>query len=323
MSEEKSYDEMTPEEKVEYEEKLKQEAEAESQKLLEYKGGTVQPYTKVQPITIITGIKYNKQLLRLYNNVTFLYDPNWEYASDTPTYPIAFFFVKNMTESMTSDISQKPLLFYNSGADGTDSTAGGLMNIVADNIITKPKEYKLDLLVPANNTTFKNTTFSIDERSTTEAFIFSQGNITSNNVMSIVNRIVGGTTHIVDTLFNALYGTELNASSTLNKLLAQKDYNKSSLEYMWKNRRIVKMKLWNGWNFKYLVIKSLDVSKVGEDGDYYTANLVCQEIPIMTFRSQAQSKKLSTVGYASSVLGKGMKLATETFINGMQATLDV
>ena len=129
----------------------------------------------VSPLTVITGIKYEASLIKAFNNVTFAYDPNWEYEQGNPTYPISFFYVKSMTEQMSSDVSQKPMLFYDTVADGKDATKGGLMNIVADNIINKPKEYKLDIIIPANDNTFKNNSFSFESMTDVNGFIFSNG----------------------------------------------------------------------------------------------------------------------------------------------------
>lgn len=273
----------------------------------------------VQPITVITGIRFDSNLMKIYNNVTFMYDPNWQYIKDRPSYPIAFFFVKSMTEILSSEVSQKPLLFYNSGADGTDSTSGGLMNIVADNIIIKPKEYKLDIIIPANSSTFLNSSFSVDSLMNVNNFIFS-GN-TNSNGLNTINRITNICISTVETLLKGLYGTSISASSILNMLLQQQDYNKTSLEEMWKNRRIIKMKMWNGWNFKYLVIKSLDIVKTGEDGDFYTANLTCQEIPILTLRNQTKNTKLFVTDKISKFIGNKIKTTTKVFIDTMTATI--
>ena len=103
-------------------------------------------------------------------------------------------------------------------------------------------------------------------------------------------------------------------------LLQQQDYNKASIEYMWSNRRILKLKLWNGWKFKYLIIKDFDVTKTGENGDFYEGSLTCQEVPILTFRSQAESASLTALSKLSKALGKFQKAATDTFIKAMTAT---
>ena len=275
---------------------------------------------KVQPITVITGLRYNTSLVKVFNNLTFLYDPNWEYQQGEPTYPIAFFYVKSMTEQMSSDVSQKPMLFYNTAGDSNDSTKGGLMNIVADNVVLKPKVYKLDIIIPANGTTLKNSSFSFDAITNVNGLLFSNGDFKGSTGLDIASRIVNTSLGVLETLFKGLYGTSVSASSICNMLLQQQDYNKASIEYMWSNRRILKLKLWNGWKFKYLIIKDFDVTKIGENGDFYEGTLTCQEVPILTFRRQAESASLTALSKLSKALGKFQKTATDTFIKVMTAT---
>lgn len=274
----------------------------------------------VQPITVITGLRYNTSLVKIFNNLTFLYDPNWEYQQGEPTYPIAFFYVKSMTEQMSSDVSQKPMLFYNTAGDSNDSTKGGLMNIVADNVVLKPKVYKLDIIIPADGSTLKNSSFSFDAITNVNGFLFSNGEFKASTGLDIASRIVNISLGVLETLFKGLYGTSVSASSICNMLLQQQDYNKASIEYMWSNRRILKLKLWNGWKFKYLIIKDFDVTKIGENGDFYEGTLTCQEVPILTFRRQAESASLTALSKLSRALGKFQKTATDIFIKTMTAT---
>lgn len=274
----------------------------------------------VQPITVVTGLRYNTSLVKIFNNLTFLYDPNWEYQQGEPTYPIAFFYVKSMTEQMSSDVSQKPMLFYNTAGDSNDSTKGGLMNIVADNVVLKPKVYKLDIIIPANGSTLKNSSFSFDAITNVNGFLFSNGEFMGGSGLNLASRIVNISLGVLETLFKGLYGTSVSASSICNMLLQQQDYNKASIEYMWSNRRILKLKLWNGWKFKYLIIKDFDVTKTGENGDFYEGSLTCQEVPILTFRSQAESASLTALSKLSKALGKFQKTATDIFIKTMTAT---
>ena len=274
----------------------------------------------VQPITVVTGLRYNTSLVKIFNNLTFLYDPNWEYQQGEPTYPIAFFYVKSMTEQMSSDVSQKPMLFYNTAGDSNDSTKGGLMNIVADNVVLKPKVYKLDIIIPANGSTLKNSSFSFDAITNVNGLLFSNGEFKGSTGLDIASRIVNISLDILETLFKGLYGASVSASSICNMLLQQQDYNKASIEYMWSSRRILKLKLWNGWKFKYLVIKDFDVTKVGENGDFYEGTLTCQEVPILTFRKQSESASLTALSKFSKALGKFQKKVTDTFIEKMTAT---
>ena len=272
------------------------------------------------PLTFITGLKYDTNVVKALNNLTFLYDPNWEYESQNPTYPIAFFYVKKQTEDMASETSQKPMLFYNTEGDNKDSVKAGLMNIVADNIIIKPKVYKLDVLVPMNmDTFFSGGYFNINNVVNTNAFMFSSGANQGNKQLSSVMNIASKTMGILRTLFTALYGTEISASSIFTMLCQQQDYNKNSIEYMWRNRRILKLKMWNGWQFKYLVIRNFEVTKDGENGSFFEGTLTCQEMPIITLKNRS-SVATTFMSKISSVLGKGIKTATETFVNAMEAT---
>ena len=275
---------------------------------------------KVQPITVVTGLRYNTSLVKIFNNLTFLYDPNWEYQQGEPTYPIAFFYVKSMTEQMSSDVSQKPMLFYNTAGDSNDSTKGGLMNIVADNVVLKPKVYKLDIIIPANGSTLKNSSFSFDAITNVNGLLFSNGEFMGSSGLDLASRIVNSSLGVLETLFKGLYGTSVSASTICNMLLQQQDYNKASIEYMWSNRRILKLKLWNGWKFKYLIIKDFDVTKTGENGDFYEGSLTCQEVPILTFRRQEESASLTALSKLSKALGKFQKTATDIFIKTMTAT---
>lgn len=273
----------------------------------------------ISPLTVITSIKYDTSLIKAFNNVTFAYDPNWNYEQGNPTYPISFFYVKNMSEQMTSDVSQKPMLFYDTVADGNDATKGGLMNIVADNIINKPKEYKMDIIIPSNDSTFKNTSFSFDSIVDVHGFMFSNGEYKGTKAMSTATSIVDTCLSSLDILLKALYGTSISASSILNTLLQQQDYNKTSLEYMWSNRRIIKLKLWNGWKFKHLLIKNLEITKKGEDGDFYEGTLTCQEVPILTFREQGE--QIAVKNKLSVWTGNLIKSSVNIFVKAMTATL--
>lgn len=271
------------------------------------------------PITVITGIKYNANLVKTFNNITFIYDPNWEYEAGNPTYPIAFFYVKSMTEGMTSDISSKPMLFYNSESGANDGTKAGLLNIISDNLVIKPKVYKLEVLIPANSSTFKNSALNVADVANVWNFLSSHDSETSKT-LSQVTQVVNVSFGILESLLKGLYGTAVSVSSICNMLLQQQDYNKASIEYMWRNRRILKLKMWNGWKFKYLVIQDFECNKTGEDGDFYVGTITCQEVPILTFRKQTQTV-LGVLSKISSALGKKQKVVADAFIKAMTTSI--
>lgn len=274
------------------------------------------------PLTFITGLKYNTNLVKMLNNITFLYDPNWEYAPGNPSYPIAFFYVKQMEEVMSSEVSQKPMLFYNSETKGTTNGASaGLMNVVADNIIIKPKTYKLSLIIPMNTTSLMNNGcyFNVSLIGSIEKFIFTgEGGGKVDNVLSTIQLASSVTLGSLKALLTALYGTELEASSVMTMLCSQKDYNKVSIESMWRNRRILKLKMWTGWKFQYLAIQDFSVVKTGENGDYFEGTLTCTEVPILTYRAKEANTSISKLSAINKVLGAKMKAVTDGFISLME-----
>ena len=276
----------------------------------------------VQPITVLTGLKYNASLVNMFNNCTFIYDPNWTYEEGNPTYPIAFFYTKSMTEQMSSQVAQKPMLFYNSEDNAnTNATKGGLMNVVADNIIIQPKTYKLDVIIPANGSTLRNPSMSYASIADAMGFLYSrQQEITDTKLLKGISTVLQQIDSWSTTLLKGLYGAEINVSIVSNALMSQQDYNKNSIEYMWSNRRIIKMKMWNGWRFKYLVIKDFDVTKIGENGDFYEGTLTCQEVPILTFRDQQKSNALGLASLISYHLGVAQKKIAGLFVKAMEST---
>ena len=106
-------------------------------------------------LRFITGVRYYKGMLEKLNNMTYIFDPNWNINnSNKASFPVAFFHVKSYHEAMSSEVSQKQMLFYNSdeASNKADpSVDSGLLNIVADNIVIKPKVYKLDVIVIPTN----------------------------------------------------------------------------------------------------------------------------------------------------------------------------
>ena len=270
----------------------------------------------INPVTFITGMRWGTNLLKMYNNMTFAYDPNWQSGeTEEVSMPISFFFVKNEEIYMEADVHSKPMLFYNAGTDTQQTVNGGLLNIVADNVVTKPKLYKYDILIPFNTADFLNH-YAFDVNSITNISAFTAGNEHSTNfpILSQVNRYVTIGMDLLKNLITALFGTTLDVSSFCNLLLNQNDVNKRSLEAMRDARRIIKIKNWNGWKFKYLIIQNLTITKKGEDDGFYEASLTCQEVPIITL-NLTRGKKAVT----NNVITATKQLICSKFIKAQEA----
>ena len=254
-------------------------------------------------LRIITGVRWYKGLFDVLNNMTFIYDVNWN-PNNSPkaTFPVCFFHVKSCHEIMSSEISQKQMLFYNSsiGTNSSDpSASSGLLNVVADNIVTKPKMYKLELIIPYKNLSMLDQSFVYN---THTAQAVAQALIGKEKVagMGEAQAVLGslGTMSqpyvkmlkdILKSLIN--YNTSFSTQEWIENTLHSPDYNKESLEVMWRMRHILKLKMWNSWRYKYVAIQDIDITKEGTEDGVYEATLTVQEMPIVSMHAQGVGEK--------------------------------
>ena len=282
---------------------------------------------KERTLQFITSIHCSKSLLRALNSMTFIYNPMWDISkADAFTLPVAFFAVKSMSEIYTSEVSQKPMLFYNDGSSfDASASAGSILNVVADNIIIKPKQYRLDCIVPYTyihplmGTHYINPQQLLSMLEVSTSNVGSEGFSKTRNVINLM-ALSNPFLNVFNFIFRTLTLNVKDVESFFTSAFSSPDYNKASLEAMYKNRTILKMKTWEGWRYKYVVITNMEISKDGTEKDVYNASLTLQEVPILTLRSQFKSMKLFS-GYRSlgKVVGKAISKFTK---NTVVATLN-
>ena len=264
----------------------------------------------------ITGVHFTKSMLRTLNGITFLFDPNWEAGiGDTPTLPVCFFHVRGHHEVMESEINHKTLLFYNDNNSlSTTSVTGGMTNVVADNIVIKPKVYKLDVIIPYSDLSLLTSNYTLQpEQLSGVASLLNTGSAQENNVAPYLT-MATPYVEIIKSLLQQLMTSDYSSiSNFMSSVTSTPDYNKNSLEAMWKNRSILKLKLWNGWKYKYVSIVSIDVSKEPTEDGVYEASITVQEMPIMTFRKTG----IKTTNWVNPIL-KVSGEAVKAIINGKE-----
>ena len=270
-------------------------------------------------LRFITGVRYYKGMLEKLNNMTYIFDPNWNINnSNKASFPVAFFHVKSYHEAMSSEVSQKQMLFYNSdeASNNADpSVDSGLLNIVADNIVIKPKVYKLDVIVPFRNLSLLNQSFvfNVHTASVINSVMVGKeskaGDVMLQAYAGLSQPYVSLLRDLLKSTVGRTYTTNIgqeNLSDWIKDTVQQPDFNKQSLELMWKLRHIVKMKMWNSWEYKYVAIVDMDISKEGTEDGVYEATLTVQEMPIVTMYNQASTRGNKFV-YKNPLLEKNGK----------------
>ncbi len=253
---------------------------------------------KMNSLRFITGVRYFKDRLDRLNNITYIYDNNWDINNTTKaTFPVCFFHVKSCHETMTSEVSQKQMLFYNSASGKTESDPSlnsGLLNVVADNIVIKPKVYKLDVIIPYKDLILIDSSMATAQVNAINKIILSSvsGSMDSNTqIMTAWATMSAPYMAFIKGIIMSLTGLAItDVQDWISNAVQQPDFNKQSLEIMWKMRHIVKMKMWNSWDYKYVSIIDVDITKEGTEDGVYEATITLQEMPIVTMYGKSETK---------------------------------
>lgn len=250
----------------------------------------------------LTGIRCARNEFESLNNMTFIYDVNWNpNNSKKATLPVCFFHVKSQHEVLSSEISQKQMLFFNSALGSVNSDPAldsGLLNVVADNIVIKPKVYKLDVIIPYNKLTLLNQSFNhntFTQQALTSYLLNKNFSFAPGADKAIASWMTTSEPYLklIKSLLSTLEYKNYSGmswESWVSNAMQSPDYNKESLEVMWRMRHIIKMKAWQDWRYKYLSIVDVDITKEGTEDGVYEATLTLQEMPIISMYSQTLRK---------------------------------
>ena len=151
----------------------------------------------------------------------------------------------------------------------------------------------------------------------TYAFAFSGEK--PNNTLAATSQALSNTIGFLRLLFSVL-SVDLSVSSIANLILAQNDINKVSLDSMREGRGILKMKMWNGWKFKYVMLKSVDLTKSGEYDGFYEGSITVQETPIINVYQKDQISSVERKGKSllEKIKGVGVKNAFDEMTETMK-----
>lgn len=242
-------------------------------------------------LAVTTAIRFASDTLNRYSNMVYLYDPSWVPSALRQDIDALPFVIVNVIKDQiiqTCEVSDKRIILFgrNKESDFTNvlNSKAGTVNVVADNVVNKPVLHKLECLLP------KSSLDSVLLKAADDAYI----------VRSLVSASGGSFTKaIADNLSGLSVGVA--AGTALKRVLelvmkftsSDSDYNKSSLLSMARRRAILVYKPWNSWQQKSVVIKSLTVTKNGNEDDYYRCELELQEMPILYIGSVTSGLNLT------------------------------
>lgn len=236
---------------------------------------------------VATTVHFGSDILERVSGLTFLYDPNWSPSQNQfngSSLPFAFFETLKHDITQANEVSESRVILYDpeseSMTNGDGSFKPSVLQVVADNITTKPIMHKIDCLVPYGFITkrFDEAINIMETAVTAFSCSMSQSSKTSKSanttleyirqamaVMQVANSAV------------ASIGNVVSAFSSYNNAM----YNRNSILAMQRNRNLIQFKTWEGWELKYGVIKNFFCTKVGSEDDYLRATIEIEELPIL------------------------------------------
>jgi hypothetical protein len=238
------------------------------------------------PVIIPTVLQIASDVMDKITHLTCLYDRYWYREESRITLPIAMFYVKKQQETWRNDVSQKRVILYEREDKTTSKTLSdtlreGVMQTIADNIVKRPKTYELELVIP-----------------------FQPAQVLSGYLTDIAQFTLGllqlfhPEGSVLDRVSGVLSGIQSAASAAMKVVDAAAQFadgearfvNKSSLEAMAESGRVLTMKMWYGYYYKYAVITDLRISKEPLEDGYFRGTVTVQEMPVLSVTKPSDAR---------------------------------
>jgi hypothetical protein len=224
--------------------------------------------------------------------MTCLYDSYWSAEQDKVTLPICMFHIKKITPTFSNEVSKKRVILYEPGTDGkitaedlSNPLRPQVMQTIVDNTVKNPHTYNMEVIVP----------FQPVGR------YISEGVKTISDMVVAFSDLLGGNTPggftdwwegIFSSVFSVVKtaGTAAEFAGKLPGMDGVSYINMNSLEAMADSCRTLCMKMWTGYDYKYVTITNLTYDKDPKEDDVFRATLTCQEMPVLAISKPAPLK---------------------------------
>jgi hypothetical protein len=212
-------------------------------------------------IIVPTVLQMADDALKYWTSLTCLYDRYWNADSSRVTLPVCMFHVKKITPTFTNETSKKRVMLYEQkeSADAkalADNMRPTVMRSVIDNVVQQPRTYTMDIIVP----------FQPLGRYVTE------GVKTISDMVAGLSDLLGGSapggfTDWWEGVFSSVFALLKTANTvvdTVGKLPGMDGsayINMNSLEAMADSCRTLCMKMWTGYDYKYVLITNYSIQE--------------------------------------------------------------
>jgi len=265
-------------------------------------------------ILVPTILQMAADSLNYWTSVTCLYDPHWSADPNKDTLPVCLFHVKKITPVYAVEASKKRVILYEPQQDGeitpkdsNNPLRAGVMQTIVDNAVKQPTTYNMEIIVP----------FQPIGRYAVE------GAKMSTDMVSALSDMLNGAgfTSVWESIFSTVISTVKSAKQLMGvaeKLLSMNGasfVNMNSLEAMAASCRTLRMKMWTGFDYKYVMITGMTSDKQPHEDDVFRATLSLQEMPVLAVtRPQSSAVKSANQNWAVNAVRKAAENNIKTMI---------
>jgi hypothetical protein len=242
-------------------------------------------------IIVPTVLQVAADVLSYWTSMTCLYDRYWTAEQDRVTLPICMFHITDIAETWANETSKKRVILYEpqnkTVQELYDFMRPGVMQTITDNIVAQPKTYQLEVIVP----------FQPVGR------YISEGIKTVSDMIVSFSDLLGGNefTDVWEGIFSSVFSllkTANTAAEFAGKLPGMDGtsyINKNSLAAMAESRRTLCMKMWTGYDYKFVSITALTIKKQPLEDDVFRATLQLEEMPVLNVSKPNPMAQASSV----------------------------
>jgi hypothetical protein len=201
------------------------------------------------------------------------------------------FHVKKVTPTRAVEVSKKRVILYEPQGDNklteqemSDGLRHGVMQTIVDNSVKQPTTYRMEIIVP----------FQPIGRYITDGIKTLTDTITG--IGDLTGGVMGGFSTVWETIFSTVFSSlkTINTVADVVGKLPGMDgasyINMNSLEAMADSCRVLCMKMWTGYDYKFAMITGMTHDKQPNEDGIFRAALTLQEIPVLAVTRPANPK---------------------------------
>jgi hypothetical protein len=247
-------------------------------------------------VIVPTVLQIAADVMNYWTGMTCLFDRYWQEDPKRVSLPVCMFYVKDIAPTYTVETSKKRVLVYEqkgdrqaSSSDLADPMRNNAMRAIVDNAVKQPTSYNMEVILPfqpiGRYITDGVKLFSDVVNGMMSIFASDMAGLIDNPAEAkFLESIINFPGDALSSVFNIvkMASTAADALGRLPGMDGVSYINRNSLEAMAESCRTLCMKMWSGYEYKYVMITNMTYHKQPLEDGVFRATVALQEMPVLT-----------------------------------------